>query len=188
MRDLIFIGVTQQDRDSFPSHVHSTWEIHYYFSGEGRTVVGDEEYRFGPGTILFLPPDIPHSEFSVNGYRNIWFSVNYLRSELFNREGSASSKVLSFEDNQNRDIYNLLLQINREFFLRRHNWRNIVESLLDAVTEYLISRNVEERTNPLVEQLKEILVGNINTKGFQVSDAMKGIPLSPDHLRRLFKR
>lgn len=66
-----FAGMTTDNTREIRSHSHSQWEILCYISGTGFLKVGDEEFSFSPGDIVCQPPNIPHSEFSVNGFYNI---------------------------------------------------------------------------------------------------------------------
>ena len=46
-----------------PLHVHeSEDELFYVLEGEHRIQVGDEEFRVGPGDMVFAPRGVPHSQ------------------------------------------------------------------------------------------------------------------------------
>src|SRR3954467_10083477 len=51
-------------------HQHEVWEFVYYLEGTGAITVGETPVPFRSGTVVCLPPRIPHWEASERGYRN----------------------------------------------------------------------------------------------------------------------
>ena len=46
-----------------PLHVHANEdEMFYVLEGEHMVTCGDEEFRLGPGALVFLPRGVPHSQ------------------------------------------------------------------------------------------------------------------------------
>lgn len=179
MHGLISIGLIFQPINTIPSHRHDTWEIIYYTHGNGSLTVGEQTYNFKPMDIVCLPPFMPHSEQSEEGYQNIYFSVKSF-------QGSPGLLPL-FHDTINKDFYNVLIQLYREYHLKRKNWGNITESLLNALYQYMVSWDSGESRHPSVEQLENLLVSNLSNPSLQLKDIFRDIPVSPDHLRILFK-
>lgn len=180
MRDLISIGIIQDPYFRFDMHDHTEWEIVYYVYGTGIIKVGDTEVKFAPKTIVCLPPYIPHSEYSEYGYRNIHFVVRSF--------DSSEEKIPCFTDNENGDIYTILLQLYNEFHLKQRNWKNISESLLNVIHQYLLAWGFEKKKHPLVEKFESILLSNISNVNFLIEKALKDVALSEDHFRVLFKK
>lgn len=180
MHSLYFIGMITESVQEIKSHYHPCWEFVYYLEGQGTITVGETGITFEPGVFICLPPNIPHSEFSEHGFRNIHFCVEEF---VWKQEG-----IPLFRDNENRDMYNILQQTYREYHLKQKNWHNISDSLLNVLYQYLLAWSSEEENNPQVEKFENILVSNISKKHFSIEKAMKQIPLSEDHLRKLFKR
>lgn len=44
------------------AHSHNAWELVYYLTGRGKTVIGTQKFDFSPGTFALIPPMIPHEE------------------------------------------------------------------------------------------------------------------------------
>lgn len=65
------INCTQDGVMKYPMHTHKKYEIMLYLEGEGymRTERGGVPFR--PGTVIIVPPDIPHGSISENGFKNI---------------------------------------------------------------------------------------------------------------------
>ncbi len=178
MKNLMSIGYMDTETYQFNPHQHDIWEISYYFSGVGITTIGESEIPFQPGTIICQPPGIPHAERAEKGYRNIYFSIGSL--------DAPKDKALVFMDNETRIVHTLLMQLHAEFHLRRKNWMNICEALLQGAYAYMQSFTQEKRWNPYVEQLKNLLISNLSNRNASISGIMRHIPLSKDHIRRCF--
>lgn len=179
MKNLLNIEILHEPHFITAEHTHTVWEVLYYTHGTGILKIGDTKIPFKPGTIVCQPPNIPHSEASSKGFVCIYFLVGIFMD--------LNIPIPCFEDNEGMDVYNLLQQIYRVFHKKKRNWRNISETLLDAVCQYLISWNEKGEQNPLVECFENILLQNISNKNFKVNMAMKSIPLTTNHFRYLFK-
>lgn len=179
MRNLISIGIIPEAFYNFNYHQHSIWEMVYYIQGTGIITVGDVDIPFEPGVVVCLPPDIPHRERSESGYRNIYFTVQSFEGLNVN--------LPRFMDNDNKDYYNILIQLYNIFHLKPQNWRALSESLLDVLYQYMVSWSLKKRKHPLVEKFETELISNISNKNFSIEKAMKEIPLTEDHFRKIYK-
>lgn len=178
MQNLLSIGYMNSETYLFPAHQHPYWEISYYTYGEGITTIGSQKITFQPGTIICQPPFVPHSEFAEKGYRNIYFSI-----ETFD---SPSHAIPVFADNENKLIHSLLMQLHTEFHMRRKNWKSICEGLLHTAYQYMISFTTCTTKNTYVEALEKMLVANLSNRNISLQKIMNDMPLSKDHVRRLF--
>jgi AraC-like DNA-binding protein len=179
MRRLLSIGLIPDEVTRFPEHQHLLWEIVYYTHGMGVMKIGREEIAFQPGDIVCQPPDISHSEFSKSGFRNIHFTVGHFDPIV---EG-----ILQFRDNENNDFLNILMQLYKVFHVREKNWEKLSESLLEVLYQYMLSWSSGKVKNPYVEKLESILVSNLSNRNFKLHEQVRAIPLSEDHLRKLFR-
>ncbi|MGH3584255.1 MAG: cupin domain-containing protein, partial [Mycobacterium sp.] len=69
MPDLLFAGIMNEARTGSPRHSHHCWEMVRYVEGSGVLTVGGRRIPFAPGTIMALPPEVPHEEDAPGGYR-----------------------------------------------------------------------------------------------------------------------
>jgi AraC-like DNA-binding protein len=180
MRNLLGIGLTTTTMINCPWNTHPVWEIVYYTENTGLLKIGEQELDFSPGDIICQPPNIPHCEISSNGYGNIYFTVE---------EFDCAHKVpLRFKDNIHSDVKNLLMIMYREFHMKKDNWRETTQNLLNVLSNYIQPSTQVNMKNPYVNHLEELLVANIGDIYFKVEDAMDIIPLSKDYLRRVFRK
>lgn len=47
-------------------HVKNIWEIVYYINYEGVFVLGDKEIPYEKNTVMLIPPNVMHYEFSTS--------------------------------------------------------------------------------------------------------------------------
>ena len=110
MRGLAGIGLLPQPFLRIDPHEHSIWEIVYYISSRGILKIGTEELQFEPGNIVCQPPGVIHSEYSEIGFCNFLFVNSF---------DNPQTDIMRFKDTPNGDFYNILLQLYREFRLKR---------------------------------------------------------------------
>lgn len=177
---VLFAGMTPIHANHVNPHSHAAWEIVYYFTGSGTLTVGDQTLPFCEADIICQPPDIPHSEFSEHGFRNIYLLVEDFKN--------LSPGIHRFRDNGNQDFYNILNQLYQEYHRKQNFWNRIVDRLFDVLFQYMLAWNTNAAKNPFVEEFERILISNISNSHFNMNEVLHAIPISPDHFRRLFKK
>lgn len=161
-------------------HSHPFWEIVYYVSGTGTLLIGNESIDFKPNMIVCQPPNIPHKEYSQNGFRDIF----YICEDFVN----VWDDIPKFTDNSSCDFYKILMHMYLEFHKRQNNWSSIVYHLKEALYQYMISLNVSPYRSPAVGLLENIIIQNISNSSFKISEAIQNIDKSSGYLRKLFKK
>jgi AraC-like DNA-binding protein len=164
--------------ESLP-HNHDCWEIVIYTHGKGEVTVGDQVLAFAPGTIICLPPVIPHFEKSPGGFRNIYLGSTDLPFDPL-------GPVPVFQDSADRPFFNLATVLLHEFHLKQANWQLISKDLFDLLMVYLERWRSDARAHPMVERLKAALIENLQDPGFDVAAAIARLPITADHVRKLF--
>jgi AraC-like DNA-binding protein len=178
MSKFVSIGLIPAPIPEFPPHSHSaTWEIVLYTHGKGVATVGSTEIPFTPGTIICMPPRIPHLEKSEAGYTNIFIHTD---------EYPAQGRVPVFKDTPERPFYNVAMMLNHEAHLKQSNWRLVTQDLFDILMLYLNRWEEREAVHPMVDRLKTAIVENLPNTEFDLSEAVNRLPISADHLRKLF--
>lgn len=179
MQGLISIGILPRPILHFPKHTEDTWQIVYYTHGTGTLTVGDRKIPFEPGLIVCQPPHIPHEEVSPEGYCNIHFSVRTM--------DNLGMEVPVFRDTPQQDILPILMQLHKEFHLRRPNWTNITEGLLNVFRQFILALHEERGHSRMVDDFIHTLILNISNHAFQPGREIQKLPISSDHFRKLFK-
>ena len=53
-------------------HSHHNQEVYIFIQGEGLVMVGDETQPVGPGDVIHIPPDAPHTVISEKNAPLLW--------------------------------------------------------------------------------------------------------------------
>ncbi len=56
----IHLSVVGPHRKPHEPHQHDGEEIFFILEGEGKVIVGNKEYKVGPMTAVFIPPNVFH--------------------------------------------------------------------------------------------------------------------------------
>jgi AraC-like DNA-binding protein len=173
------VGMTPENTTRSRAHSHSVWEVVYYFAGTGTLTIDGRRLPFGVGDIVCEPAGMVHSEFAENGFRDI-----YVRVEDFRPPAPG---VLLYKDDVSKGFFGILIQLYREFHLKQKNWPTIVDSLFLVLYQYMVAWTDASDKNRFVEEFERVLVSNIANAHFRVGDALRAVPFSRDHFRRLFR-
>lgn len=108
-------------------HVHDFAEFVYFSSGHGTYVCGDQEFAFNQHMLLYIPPHIPHAEFTDTSFSNFFFLTN---AELPNQKNA-----LIYEDFIDREMESLFTQLRYHYFHRLENSSNICALIVELMLE-----------------------------------------------------
>jgi hypothetical protein len=160
-------------------HLHTGWEVVCYIDCFGKIFIGNQEYSFQPGSIIIIPPNLPHYECGETEMTIACYSVK----ALFNLE----NKVYSFMDNSNSDFLSIFKQLNTVHNLKPTNWEKIQDGLLNVMEQYILSWNSSNPKSIFVEEFMHKLVDVIPKKDIHLEELIKRIPISGSYFRKLFK-
>lgn len=178
MRGMVSIGSQDALVYGFRKHEHTTWEVTYYYDGEGKNVTGGVEYDFSSGTIICQPPGVPHEDIAPKGYRNIFFLV---------KEFSIPSKnPIVVQDTDSKDFLHILRQLYTEFHINGNN--PVTAALLNVEHEYLQRFLEGHRTNKYVEIFERKLINEFYNPNLSIDEQMDDIPFSVNHFRKIFEK
>lgn len=102
------INLTPDDIKSYPLHSHRNYEIMVYLSGNGYMKTPRQNYPFGPGSVILVPPEIKHGSVSESGFKNI-----SIESEFENIFHSKSIISLDGAPNDDTTVLAKLIYANR---------------------------------------------------------------------------
>jgi AraC family transcriptional regulator of arabinose operon len=159
-------------------HNHLSPEISIYTAGSGEALIGDEVHPFRPGTIILYPPVIPHRERSKRDYSEFWVSVDHLDLEGLPR---------TFQDTPQKTVERLASLLHEE-----HHAPQPAEAMTQTLFDLMLAHFQRMRSTPSqhpeVSRLRHILEQNIGNAEFNLAKAMRGLALSPGHLKTLFRQ
>lgn len=160
-------------------HTHSNWELIYASAGRGVVEIGGHPYPFSPGTILCVPPEVPHRNRVSESYIHIAITV----SHFTNPTGEGVS-VLRDDEN---GTFEVLARLAMRLYYRCSGGDPLLLPLADTMEGLLCLGGDGGCGNTEVERLKEKIDRSYTDPEFRLADAMDGLAYSHDHLRRLFR-
>jgi len=178
MLKINYVGRLFENTFKVEKHTHSTWEVVYYTSGKGYVEIGGEKIPFAENDIFVIPPNIPHTDYAKDGFRNYHYNLSEFE---YNRTG-----YIEFRDDENKNFLRMITQLHYEFHLRRNNWTNIVNSICDVLTQYMISFTESFNKNEYVEKVINDIIYNFSDPDFDINEALDKTHLNKDYFRRLF--
>lgn len=170
-------GLWRPQRQYF-EHAHPWWEIVFYTGGEGTLLAGDRTIPFRPGTVVCTPPQTRHREEATLPFQNRWVAVRRLQ---------APDPFPVFQVPTDHPVFSLIALLYVESHLHRPHSQVIVRNLFDTFMIYLHEWLAAEPEEQFTIQLQRKITAGLPQPDFQVINAMAEIPMSRDHLRRLFK-
>jgi AraC-like DNA-binding protein len=170
-------GMRRMQR-SFPLHSHPFWEIVLYSRGEGTAVVGRHRIPFRPGTIICNPPFAEHREESVNGFQNTWIAIEQLQTDV---------DVPVIQLSTEHPIYSIVSILHVEWHFKKATTEILLHNLFNTFMVYLNEHLANHPHERLLYLVKRRLIANIQNPHFRVTEALAEVPMSRDHVRRLFR-
>lgn len=161
-------------------HKHDVWEVVYYSSGHGFVQIQDEVIPFETGDIFILSPKLVHSDWSDNGFQDIFFEFNHCPFSC--------DTYYRFRDNSNQAVYHLLLQMYDTYIHQYSNQENIINLLFDLFFQYMYALGASPQTNPYVEYIRNAIINNISNPHFTLNNVINELHLNPNYARDLFTK
>lgn len=181
----IFVRKYNSNRE-ISLHAHDIYEFVYYFSGEGYTTCGNENYTFGKDSYAIIPPSVMHNERHIGKGHilAIGFSID---DEAFTLESKMYNGF-------NPKIYSLTQKLKIEFIKKEEYYEETIKTLLKELTIYLkrsqksdlFSNNQQHKDNDIyyaITYLNEYFMTDID-----LTELAQSTGYCKDHFRILFKK
>jgi AraC-like DNA-binding protein len=179
--EFVSIGMSAAAGPLIKMHSHQdTWEILFYTGGSGVVTVGREDIPFAPGKIVFMPPRVEHAEKGDGEFACIYLQMR--------RYAGAPGRVPAYDDDPGGSAETLARMINREYHLKAPNWRRVTQELLDLLLLYFKRWDAAKPSDPMADELRSTMVEHLHDPDFDVGKALDGMPVSSEHMRRVFKK
>jgi AraC-like DNA-binding protein len=179
--EFVSIGMSAASGPLIKLHSHDdTWEILFYTGGTGVVTVGRQAIPFAPGRIVFMPPRVEHAERGAGEFACIYLQIK--------RFSCPPGRVPSYDDDPSGSAQTLARMINREFHLRHPNWQRVTQELLDLLLLYFKRWDAARPSDPMVDELRSLMAENMHDPDFDIGVALDRMPVSSEHMRRVFKK
>ena len=179
MNDITFVG-----RHTAVSHVaqhtHEGWEYVYCTAGSGVFHFPEGILPYKRGDVVIIPPGIPHSNESAQGFNNV--HINMDSPILTLKEPT----LIADDSNQ------FLLQTFNAAFYHFYSDRKERTALLSAygnlVCYYLIAYQTEAPRSGVADEIEHHILNHYADCDFKLDDYLATLPGSNDYQRKLFQK
>ena len=160
-------------------HMHNTWELIYYTSGEGYMIFDDLSLPYRENDVIAVPPNSPHANISEYGFTNIFLNLN--ESNLNYRT------PVKIQDDHRHSI---LSAFSAAYY--HYNEGSETDMLLTAYGYLLVNYIRTYQKTPLrsdiVEEIRSNILLNFSDCSYELDKFLRSLPFSYDYLRKLFKK
>lgn len=162
-------------------HAHNYWELIFCTSGSGELVLDNGQVlSYKEGDIAVVPPNFPHSNYSVEGFTNI--HINLDDCTLTNKEPA----IICSDPNEY-----LLNAFQAAFFYYSGDSSmraSILSSYGNLITTFISLLRPSEERNEIARKIEHHIIQNYTDCGYALSDYLNSLPFSYDYLIKLFKK
>lgn len=159
-------------------HVHKDWELIYCTGGSGEMVFEDRTLRYGAHDIIVIPPALPHSNQSAEGFTNI--HMNLTDTVL---PGAEPFMIRA-------DSNGFLLDAFQAAFYYYHSETAARQVLLpiygQLITAFLTSCQPQHST--VVQQVENDILKHYPDCTYDLNAYLGSLPFNTEHLKKMFKK
>lgn len=168
---------TQAGTKSYPLHEHSRFEIMLYLFGNGYMRTHRGNYPFSPGTVIIIPPGLPHGSASDREFKNISI-VGDFHPQLF------FEAPVVLQDNVFREGRFLAEAIYRN----RHLNDSYLSALCTAFVFFALRGiHTEDSITAAVNRIVTAIQQNFHNADFSPEEQLKKSGYAEDYIRSRFK-
>lgn len=160
-------------------HMHNTWELIYYTSGEGQMIFDDLILSYREGDIIVIPPNTPHINQSETGFTNIF--VNLKDSNMNFRT------PVKIQDDPNHFILNAFTAAYYHY-CESTGSDNLLIAYGHLLAAYILAYQKAPLRSDIVEEIRSNIVQNFSDCNYELDKFLRSLPFSYDYLRKLFKK
>ena len=161
------------------SHQHKDWEIIYVTDGVGTIETEDNQViEYKKGETVCIPPNLKHINNSSIGFKNIHLTIEGWNPPI-------QKPFLIPESDSSKDFCTVLKLAYRYFHQLpvKHPinlaYTNTIEAFLDTLVQQSNSASI---TQVIIHEI----INNYTDADFDLEMAYKQVPLSKEHIRKLF--
>ncbi len=174
----IKINKTPEGTLRYPQHSHKRYEIMHYISGDGIMRAADAEFPFSKGTVIVIPPNIPHGSISESGFVNI--SIEYDFNDLFFLDSPA---IICGADNDEGE------QLVRIIWENRYANDGYLHSLCTVYAQYLLKKiSVEKAMSLCIRKIMRQITDTALSPEVDVTAILRQSGYAEDYIRMCFKQ
>lgn len=161
-------------------HAHSTWELVYCTEGSGAFHFDDLELTYKKGDIVVVPPYVPHSNSSSDGFTNIYINLSDTALPF--------KAPLIVQDDGNQFLLQAFQAAYYHFNGDSDQRRMLLSPYGDLLCCYLLCYHKTQPLSKVVEEIEHNIIQNYPDCNYELDRYLQSFPFSYDYLRKLFKK
>ncbi len=161
-------------------HAHDSWELVYCTSGKGHFDFDDSTLPYEKGCIVVIPPHVPHSNTSSEGFTNV--HLNMTNTTL------TFKAPLIIKDDSNQFILNAFSAAFFHFYSDPERRTMLLSAYGDLIACYLSAYQNVHQLSPIVEEIESNIIQNYPDSNYMLDEYLRSLHFSYDYLRKLFKK
>lgn len=161
-------------------HAHANLELIYCLSGDGQLIFDRQTLDYHQGDIAIIPPMMPHSNISKEGFTNI--HLNLADSTLTNKEPI----IIPSDENGY-----LLNAFSAAFFFYSGDpvqRAALLPAYGNLIATFIASHHPSGEKNEIVGRIQHNIIHNFSDCNYDLGKYLHSLPFSYDYLIKLFKK
>ena len=179
MNDITYVG-RHSLMHTVSRHAHESWEFVYCTYGTGTFVFDDFTISYKKGDVVIIPPLVPHSNASEQGFKNI--HVNMTSPTL------TFKKPTIIMDDSNHFLLDAFTAVFYHFYSDRKEKTALLSAYGDLISCYLIAYQTVQQRSGVVERIEHNIISNYADCDYELDTYLRSLPFSYDYLRKLFQK
>lgn len=160
-------------------HMHKGWELIYCTSGSGEMIFEDRTLGYGAHDVALIPPMLPHSNQSVEGFTNI--HMNLMDAAL------PSTEPLIIR----ADSTGFLLDAFKAAFYY-YSEAAVGRALLpiygQLITAFLTAYQPFRHYSEVVQQIEDNILHHYPDCSYDLNAYLSSLPFNTEYLKKIFKK
>ncbi len=161
------------------SHKHNYWEIIYVTDGVGTIETEDKHViEYKKGETICIPPQVRHINNSSIGFKNIHLTIEDWTPQI-------QTPTLIPATDSSKDLH-ILLNLTYRYFHQLPVEHALNLSLTNSVVALLNHLLKQSESYKITQLIVNEIINNYTECDFNLEQAYNLVPLSKEHIRKLF--
>ena len=175
------IGALPKGSTYIEPHTHDVSEIILVTEGEGVRTVDNAQLSFHPGSIIIIPPNVPHQSHSGGEYMEIFIQAD----QPIPLAGNSNRDVIVLEDDEENAVSTLMKMMLYRYIKGEKNDPTL-SLMFDLVIQLLSEKCAALQRDPVVEDVCRLLALHYNDPQLSLAELLESTGYHKDYIRRRF--
>ena len=178
MNRIIYVG-KHALTTSVSRHIHTNWELIFGTSGSGRLIFDDRTLQYGADTVAIVPPLLPHTNVSEEGFTNI--HINMEDAPFSHAEPS----VIPADAN---GFLQSAFSGAFYFYSKASAGRAVLPAYGQLISSMLTLYQPENMRSDIVQRIENNILESYPDASYDLNAFLASLPFSAEYLKKLFKK